>query len=73
MLLKLLSCSIMFFTFTAQAIIPTLPCSNCSSIQMKRAAETIGRFGSVKKVVVMDYKNEVATKFNVYVSQGSSG
>lgn len=60
-------------TFKVEAAIPTLPCIDCSSFQKERLAETVGRFGRLKQVVIMDYETEIATKYSVHISQGNRG
>ncbi|WP_133470930.1 hypothetical protein [Paraglaciecola marina] len=53
--------------------VPTLPCSGCSSIQKERVAETVGRFGTIKHVVIMDYDNNLATKYSVEITMDRQG
>ncbi len=60
-----------FILFSVDTLggIKTLSCANCSYIQKERIAETVARTRNSQKVVVMDYANESAIKFKVYLSE----
>jgi len=60
-------------TSNAFAGIITIPCTDCTEVQMGRAAEISMRRDGSKYFVIMDYMNKTARKYQVFKSTSSNG